>query len=463
MKGSSMRGSGNPSGDGRRSSSDVPDPVADGAAERVAHTVLAVQGLRAMLYGFGSVVIGEVLAAEGLPDAAVGGVFAAMLLGMAVQTMVVGRWGDALGKRRAYGGLLLVMGAAGTVFALTTWWPLLVLAALTGTLSTDPNESGPITTLEQAMLSGVPARVRVRVFGRYNAVAYLAGSLGALGAGGPTALRRVLPALPTDQRWLLVFPLVALLCAVLTRRLPAEREAPGSAQARGLRRSRGGVRRLALLFGVDAFAGGFVVQSFMVFWFERRFGASIEVMGVVFFAVGLLQAGSSLVATAISRRIGLLNTMVFTHLPSNLLLVAVPLMPTLALAIAVLLARSALSQMDVPARQAYIAALVDPAERTAAAAYTNTARYAARPVGPLLAGGLMQGLLAAPFISAGTIKILYDLVLFAMFRRVTLPADEPDDHRGAPEPLHQLLDSASTAAHDSNRAGELPDAWSAGG
>ncbi|MDQ2960447.1 MAG: MFS transporter [Candidatus Dormibacteraeota bacterium] len=401
-----------------------PDPT-ETEAQSVARTILAVQGIRAALYGFGSVVLGEALAAEGLSAAAVGGVFAAMLVGMAAGTIAVGRWGDAFGRRRAYGALLLVMGGAGTVFALTSWVPALVLAAITGTLSTDPNESGPITTLEQAMLSGVPAAIRVRVFGRYNAVAYLAGSFGALVAGGPSILRRVVPALPADQRWLLFFPVLAVACAALTRRLPARFDVQRDRHVRGLQRSRRQVRRLSVLFGIDAFGGGFVVQSFMVYWFHQRFAASVGLMGLVFFVVGLLQAGSSLAATSVSRRIGLLNTMVFTHLPSNLLLVAVALVPTLPLAIAALLARSALSQMDVPARQGYIAALVDPDELTAAAASTNTARYAVRPLGPLIAGGLMQGVLAGPFIAAGGIKIVYDLILFATFRRAAVGPEVP--------------------------------------
>lgn len=160
------------------------------------------------------------------------------------------------------------------------------------------------------MLSGVAPATRARLFGRYNAVAYLAGSLGALAAGGPAALRHILPALPADQRWLLVFPLLGLACAALTRRLPKHADLDTGLQPPGLRRSRHAVRRLATLFAVDAFRGGLVVQSFMVFWFHQRFGASIEVMGLVFFGVGLLQAGSALAATAVSRRIGLLNTMV---------------------------------------------------------------------------------------------------------------------------------------------------------
>ena len=181
---------------------------------------------------------------------------------------------------------------------------------------------------------------------------------------------------------------------------------------------------LAGLFAVDAFGGGLVVQSFLVFWLQRRYGASIEVLGLIFAASGLLQAGSSLAAGRLGARIGLLNVMVFTHIPSNALLAAVPLAPNLGVAVGLLLGRFALSQMDVPARQAYIAALVDPGERTAAAAYTNTARYITRPGGPLVAGALMQRVgLTAPFFAAGAVKVAYDLVLYAVFRRVPLPAE----------------------------------------
>jgi MFS family permease len=387
--------------------------------------IFSVQAVRAFLYGFSSILIGSSLAASGLDAVSVGAVFTAMLLGMAISSLAVGRWGEALGRRRTYVGLLAVMAVAGAVFGVTTAVPLLVLAALTGTLSTDPNESGPITTVEQAMLASTPASERSRVYGRYNAVAYLAGAVGALAAGGPSALRGLVPGLPPDQRWLLLLPVGAVLCLALAARLSAgvEVEPDRSREARGLRRSRGVVRRLAALFALDAFAGGFIVQTFLVFWFGRQYGAEAEVMGLVFFGAGLLQAASSIAAGWLGARIGLLNTMVFTHLPSNLLLASVPLAPTLPIAAALLLARSALSQMDVPARQAYIATLVDPAERTAAAGYTNAARHLVRPAGPALASISMGMAAGLPFLVAGGLKVVYDLALYAAFRRVQLADD----------------------------------------
>jgi predicted MFS family arabinose efflux permease len=313
------------------------------------------------------------------------------------------------------------------VFAVTLALPALLIAALTGCLSTDPNESGPITSMEQAMIGEAPPDARVRVFGRYNAIAYLAGAVGALSGAIPGLL-----GFP-ERTLLLAFPVLAIVAAALAATVGGEVEtgASGGHETSSptrtpLVRSRGVVLRLASLFALDSFAGGFVVQSFVVFWFGRTFDASTELMGVVFFASGLLQAGSSIASGRIATRFGMLRTMVFTHLPSNVLLILVPFAPALGVSIALWLARCSLSQMDVPARQAYVVALVDPQERLAASAYTNTARYVSRPVGPALAGSLMQTATALPFVVAGSLKVVYDLALFATFRKVRLPEGPPD-------------------------------------
>ena len=393
------------------------------ATERDLHAILGVQAIRAFLYGLGSVVIGASLADGGLSSAAVGWVFTSILVGMAFSTTLVGLIGERFRRRRLYVGFLITVGVAGSVFALSSSVPLLVLASLTGCLSTDPNESGPITSLEQAMIGQAPTQMRLRVFGRYNAIAYAAGAVGALTGALPGLLG-------TDaRRWLLLYPVLALVAAWIARSLSdgveageLERAAPSRAP---LRRSRRTVARLASLFAIDSFAGGFIVQSFVVFWFGRTFGASVEVMGVVFFVSGLLQGASSILASRVAQRFGMLNTMVFTHLPSNVLLVMIPLSPHLAGAIALWLARVTLSQMDVPARQAFVVALVDPDERVAAAAFTNTARYVSRPIGPAVAGALMQTATGAPFFIAGGVKIVYDLLIYAAFRRVELP-DSPN-------------------------------------
>jgi predicted MFS family arabinose efflux permease len=359
---------------------------------------------------------------SGWSGTAAGTLLTAVVAGTALASVLVATWGERWGRRRSYAVLFLGLAVTGAVFAVTHRFVLLTLAALTGTLSTEVVESGPFTSLEQAMLAQrTDGDARTRAFGTYNAVATLAGAFGALLAGAPTRL---------GPRHFLVFVPVGLLGAVLARALSPAVEAPrpgpehgevGRPPSRfGLGRSGPVVARLSALFATDALGGGFVVQAFVAYWLRLRFGASPATVGAVFAAIGLLQAGSFLAASRLATRFGLLNTMVFTHLPSNLLLAAVPAAPSLAVASALLMARSALSQMDVPTRQAYVMALVDPEERTAAAAWTNTARYVARPLGPALAGTLTRFALGAPFVVAGVVKALYDVALWRWFRRVPL-------------------------------------------
>lgn len=378
-----------------------------------ARRILAVQALRAFVYGLGSVLIGVTLARRGLSGLEVGLVLAALLAGVAIASLAIARTGDRIGRRRWYTGLLLVLAASGAVFALTGSLWLLVLAALTGTVSTEVVESGPFTSLEQAMLpSTAGGGDPTRLFGTYNTIATVAGSLGALAAAA-TVLLDVEP-----QRLLLVYVVVGVLGAALARGLSEEVDAGPAGRAAQLARSRGTVRRLAGLFALDSFGGGFVTQAFIAYWFTETYGTPPEVLGVAFFALGLLQALSFQAAVRLAPRIGLVNTMVFTHLPSNVLLALIPLAPSETAAFVLLFARFALSQMDVPVRQSYVVGVVEPEDRTAASAYTNTARYVARPVGPLVAAPIMQASLGAPFVVAGALKSVYDLALFARFRRL---------------------------------------------
>jgi MFS family permease len=390
--------------------------------------ILGAQALRAFAYGLGAVILGVTLEDRGFSTGEVGIVLAAVVAGTVVASIVIARWADRWGRRRCYVALYLALALTGLTFALADRLWLLVLVALSGALSTEVVESGPFTSLEQPMLaSEVGGRARVRRFGTYNAVATAAGSLGALAAGGLGPLHGLWSAMPSNQRAFLIFVPVALagaaLAAGLTPRVEAHSPA-GRAPGRPLGPSRAAVLRLSGLFAVDSFGGGFVVQSFIAYWLSVRFGASLNTLGVVFFAVGMLQTASMLVAPRLAERFGLLNTMVFTHLPSNVLLVALAFAPSLPVAIALLLGRVALSQMDVPTRQAYVMALVEPGERTAAAGYTNTARYLVRPAGPALAGAVGTIALGAPFVIAGSIKGVYDVVLWRWFRTVDLP-DEP--------------------------------------
>ena len=319
--------------------------------------IIRVQALRAVAYGAGSVLIGVSLDNADISGVAVGFVLASLLVGSAIASLILGRYGDRIGRRRCYVTLLIVMALAGTAFALTTWPPLLILAALSGTVSPDVVESGPFTSLEQAMLPHTTTGSPTRLFGRYNTIATLAGSAGA-------ALVAILAlADVNDRRLLLIYPLLALTALPIAAGLSARVERGHELVRRAatpLAASRSIVQRMAALFAVDSFGGGFVVNAYIAYYLARRYGATAELLGVVFFAIGILQAASFQAAVRLSERIGLLRTMVFTHLPSNLLLAAVAFAPNLATATALLLGRFALSQMDVPPRQTYVVAVVTP-------------------------------------------------------------------------------------------------------
>ncbi|MEV4224913.1 MFS transporter [Nonomuraea sp. NPDC049725] len=399
------------------------------AHDRTVGVLLTSQAFRGLGYGVAAVQLGALMGNDGLSATEVGLVLAAILVGSFLTSLVLARWGDRLGRRRAYAGLYAALLLCGLVIAAGLPWWLVAVAAFSGAMSVEVIESGPFTTLEQVMLAGPgrPQKQIVRGFGLYNAIAAVAGTLGAL-----------LGSLPAD-RGLLGGILAGTAAAgmLLTLRLPATVEAPaatvapapapahGLPQSRILASSRGPVARLAGLFATDSLAGGFVIQAYVGYWLAVRFEATTHTIGVTFAVVGILQTASLLAAPRVANRIGLLPTMVFTHLPANVMLAAVPFAPSLPLAIALLLGRACLSSMDVPARQAYVMAMVPPEERTAAAAITNTARYLTRPLGPALAGVLQSISLAAPFLLAGVTKIGYDLALWRIFRHSRLPTDPP--------------------------------------
>ncbi|MGI8609865.1 MAG: MFS transporter [Candidatus Dormibacteria bacterium] len=378
--------------------------------------VLAVQALRAALYGFGAVLLGDVLATHGFSTAQVGLILTAMVAGMAVSSLLIGAIGPRLGARALYPSLLVIMGAAGLVFALTASLPALIIAGLTGTISTDPNESGPITTVEQGIIGQATAERRLKLFGRYNAVAYLAGAVGSLLAAGANVLQH--SALPvSSQQLFLAFPLVGIAGAALAVRVGGgQRESVGAGARTPRSKPSARIVQLSSLFALDAFGGGFITQAFIAYWLHFRFGASAALIGAMFFVGGLMQAGSSILAVRLAARYGPLRVMVFTHLPSNILLAAVAFAPSLPVAVTLILARFALSQMDVPARQAFVAGMVPADERLGAAAYTNLSRYLARPFGPLIGGVLMRSAVGAPFFAGGAIKVVYDVIVYAAFR-----------------------------------------------
>jgi MFS family permease len=394
--------------------------TARSALSRDASLLIAGQAVRAAGYGFTAVVLGAVLAAQGYSTFRAGLVLTALIAGTASGSLLVGAIADRVGRRRCYAIFFLLLAAAGGLVAAGAPFWLLIMVALTGTVSTDVVDNGPATTLEQTMLAAEDGGT-ARVYGRYNAIGAAVGALGALGA----ALPSIGGARGGAHVWLFaVLVPVGVVGAALGWRLSPAVEAAGHGSVRRRVRlgpSRRVVRRLAALFAVDAGGGGLVTTGFLSYFFATRFHASLAALGWLFFAVTVVQAISVALAPMLARRFGLVATMVGTHLPSNVLLACVAFAPTFPLAAGLLLARTTLSQMDVPTRQALVMTVVTPGERTAAAAVTNAARYTVRPIGPLVAGAVQQIGLGAPLLLAGIIKGGYDLALWRWARHLPLP------------------------------------------
>jgi len=383
-------------------------------------------------YGSLAVILVLYLAATGLDGAAIGVVLSLTLVGDTLISLWLTTHADRFGRRRTLILGALLMAAAGAAFATSSAFVVLLVAATLGVISPSGNEVGPFLAIEQASLSHVTEdRRRTGIFAWYNLIGSVATAFGALATGFAVGWLRGsgVAELAADRTVLLGYGIIGLLLIPVFLAVSSAVEVPtidtSIARRLGLHRSKGIVARLALLMSLDSFAGGFVMQSLLAFWFHTRFGVPEPVLGAIFFGANILAAVSALAAARIARRIGLINTMVLTHLPSNVLLMLVPLMPTLPLAILVLLARFSISQMDVPTRQSYTMAVVDPDERSAAAGVTGIARTAGTSISPLIAGPLIAvpGLAAVPFLLAGGLKIVYDLLLWRAFRSTPAPED----------------------------------------
>jgi MFS family permease len=397
------------------------------ALTRDARLLFATRVVRMFAYGFLSVVLVLYLVAIGLDDRRIGILLTLTLVGDVLISLYLTTHADQIGRRRTLlAGALLMIGAGG-VFAGARGFFVLLAAATVGVISPSGNEVGPFLAIEQvAIAQTVDASRRTWLFAWYNLTGSFATATGSLIAGGVTGWlinRGVAPA-PSYRTAIIGYAILGcVLAAVIARLSPAiEGERPQQAPRFHVERSRGVVMRLSALFALDSFAGGLVVQSIVAFWFYRRFGVSPATIGAIFFAANLAAGVSALSAARIAGRIGLLNTMVFTHLPSNVLLILVPLMPNLPLAITMLLLRFSISQMDVPTRQSYVIAVVDPRERTAAAGITGVARTTGAALAPVLAMPLVGSSAYnwLPFVAAGTLKIVYDLALLWSCRGVKL-------------------------------------------
>jgi MFS family permease len=381
--------------------------------------------LRLFGYGFLSVVLALYLVDSGFDDVLMGLLFSLTLVGDAGISLVLTTTADRFGRKKTLiiGALLMML--AGVVFILTSNPILLIIAAIIGVISPSGNEIGPFLPIEQAMLSQLVSKEqRTGVFAWYGLIGSLATAFGALAGGFLAKMLQDVgtTALDSYRVILLGYALIGGILAFVFCGLSRECEAVRAVTAVelptrfGLHKSRGVVWKLSMLFSLDAFAGGFVLQSFMAYWFHVRFGADEAALGSIFFGANLLAGVSALLAVPLAKKIGLIRTMVFTHLPSNILLILVPLMPNFTLAISMLLLRFSISQMDVPTRQAYTMAVVDPDERSAAAGITGIARSVGASLSPVAAGALLPVFLGGPFIIAGGLKIIYDLILYRNFK-----------------------------------------------
>jgi MFS family permease len=393
--------------------------------------LFATCAVRMFAYGFLSVVLGLYLASLGMDLAAIGAIFTVALVGGAVMTVFLTQTADRLGRKRVLIVGAGLMATAGAVFAITNQPQLLFVAAIIGTISPSGKEVGPFLSIEQAILPQTTSdEQRTHVFATYNIVGSLSGALGALAAGLPTLLG--LTPMAGYQSLIWAYAAAGLLLLLLFSHLSRAVEAPpnpgavsGSRWRFGIHRSRKMVVKLAALFALDSFSGGFVVQGLVAYWFSLRYQVDLATLGAIFFGTNVLAAVSFLAAVPIARRVGLLNTMVFTHLPSHVFLMSVPLMPSLELAVAMLFCRHLLSQLDVPTRQSYTMAIVDPDERAAVAGAISVTQTAAAALAPTFAGAmLVTPALGLPFLVAGGIKVFYDLALWAVFRGVRPPEEQ---------------------------------------
>lgn len=384
-----------------------------------ARRIVRTRGLRGLIDGLVAVILPTYLLARGLSAVQVGAVVTATLLGSAAVTLLIGLRGGAIARRRLLQLMALVMIATGLAFASVDGFVALLVVATLGTINPSAGDVSGFLPLEQALLPDtVPATRRTTVFARYSLLASLAGAVGALAAGGPGFVARHtdLSRLDAQRGVFLLYAVIGVVLFMQYRHLHVGGAHPADAPPSRLGPSRRTVYRLAVVFSLDAGGGGFAVQSIIVLWLSLRFDLSVAVTGAVFFWTGVASASSALLAPWLAERIGLIRTMVYTHLPANVMLMAAAVMPNAQLAVAFLLARSLLSQMDVPARTSYVMAIVQPEERAAAASVTNVPRSLAAALPPLAAGWMLEhSTFGWPLLVAGLMKAIYDLLLLAMF------------------------------------------------
>jgi MFS family permease len=403
------------------------------------HLLFITRIARMFGYGFLSIVLVLYLTQAGLSETQIGLLLTLTLIGDTIISLWITTHADRIGRRRMLIAGAFLMVFAGVLFALTRSFIFLLIAATIGVISPSGYEVGPFLSIEQAALSQIlPDEKRTHVFAWYNLVGSFATALGALGGGGLVQALQDTGVSPLGSYRVIVIGYAvigAILGGLFTRLSPAVEIEAGGDPPRpasafktrlGLHRSRRVVLKLSALFSIDAFAGGFVLQSILAYWFHVRFNVQPAILGSIFFGANILAGLSALSAAWVASKIGLIRTMVFTHIPSNILLILVPLMPNLPLAIAVLLLRFSISQMDVPTRQSYTMAVVAPDERSAAAGITGIARTTGASLSPVFTGPLLANaaLMNVPFFLSGGLKIIYDLLLYRSFKAIKPPEEK---------------------------------------
>lgn len=400
--------------------------------------LLSARIVRTFSYGFLSIILAIYLKLVGFDEILIGLILSATLVNSVIFTLVASFYGDKIGRRKILLIYAILMSVSGAIFLTTENYVALIVAALIGTINVTGSETGAFLSIEQAVLPQTVTNLKKRTtaFAIYNTVGTFAMSAGVLLSGLPEILQHSygMNQVESIKPLFLLYSLLAVVVIgiylLLSRKIELEvnnlHEKEPSTRILSPK-SKGIVGKLSVLFAVDSFAGGFVIQSIVSYWFFTKFGADLPTLALIFSVAGVLTALSFLAATKIAGRIGLINTMVFTHIASNILLILVAFAPTFPIALGLYLARMSLSQMDVPTRQSYIVAVVREEERTVAAGITNTSRNIAQAVSPSITGVIIQSLwLSAPFVVSGLLKIAYDLGLYVNFRKIKPPEETED-------------------------------------
>ena len=399
--------------------------------------LFATRIARLFAYGFLSVILVLYLVEAGLNEPQIGLLITLTLVGDTIISLWITTSADRIGRRNMLMAGAILMVFAGVLFAVTRNFVFLLIAATIGVISPSGNEVGPFLSIEQSALSQIVSNEqRTQVFAWYNLVGSFTTALGSLSGGVLVQALQGIGVKPLGSYRAIVigYAIIGAILGLLFTRLSSTVEIPPALQGSipkskrflGLHKSRKVVFKLSALFSLDAFAGGFVLQSIVAYWFSVRYHVQPALLGGIFFGANILAGISALTAARVAARIGLIRTMVFTHIPSNILLILVPLMPNLPLAIIVLLLRFSISQMDVPTRQSYTMAVVEPDERSAASGITGIARTTGSSLSPVVAGPLLghAALLSIPFFVAGGLKIIYDLLLYRSFKAVKPPEEK---------------------------------------